>query len=364
MRDEIVENKEERNVGIDLLRSISMLMICYLHVLGHGGMLGLCSSCFDPCFLLKSFCFVGVNVYAIISGYVFHFNKKRNLRFIELYITVQFYSVVLTLLAYALNMRDIKSIFFSFFPVISNSYWYFTAFSVVFFLMPLIDLLVRTIDKRICRRLIFFGVVLFSFISIVATPLSGDIFNTNNGYSFVWILFLFFVGNYIKHKEINLQGVGIVYVICAIITFIANGLLVTITSLMFGEPKGTNVFFNYQALGIWLGAVALVIWASNIRVDSKLGKYIEKMSGLTFGVYLISDHPVFREEMAKISQLYCTEFKELPKCLYTLFVGAIIYAFCLGIDYVRGKAFKLLNISQVYPKVGNVFDKIFGLFYC
>ena len=35
----IIKRKEERNIGIDLLRIVSMFMVVILHVLGHGGIL-------------------------------------------------------------------------------------------------------------------------------------------------------------------------------------------------------------------------------------------------------------------------------------------------------------------------------------
>ena len=62
---------KNRNYQIDILRIIAMIMVLVLHVFGHGGMIQLCASQKDATWLLEAFAFVGVDVFAIISGYVY-----------------------------------------------------------------------------------------------------------------------------------------------------------------------------------------------------------------------------------------------------------------------------------------------------
>ena len=79
---------KERNLGIDLLRIISMLMIVVLHVLKKGGILEnaeVNSAHYYVAWVLEALCIGAVNCYALISGYVGVNSKikyhKNNLNF-------------------------------------------------------------------------------------------------------------------------------------------------------------------------------------------------------------------------------------------------------------------------------------------
>ena len=64
--------KEKRNIGLDLLRILSMFMVLILHLLGKGGMLEKESNS-QIYYLIYNFmeilCIVAVNCYVLISGY-------------------------------------------------------------------------------------------------------------------------------------------------------------------------------------------------------------------------------------------------------------------------------------------------------
>ena len=75
-----MKSSNTRNYGIDLLRITSMLYIVILHVLGHGGILSNVkagSLHFHAAWLLESWCFCAVNIFALISGYVGYSEKER-----------------------------------------------------------------------------------------------------------------------------------------------------------------------------------------------------------------------------------------------------------------------------------------------
>lgn len=60
-----------RNIGIDLLRIFAMLMIIVLHLLGQGGILREDLSIYNEVANWLDICSCcGVNIFAIISGYV------------------------------------------------------------------------------------------------------------------------------------------------------------------------------------------------------------------------------------------------------------------------------------------------------
>lgn len=89
----------KRNIGIDLLKIVSMLMIVTLHMLGHGGVLDNMppmSRCYQVAWLIEIACYGAVNCYALASGFL---TARCNIRkLMELWLQVMFYSLLITML--------------------------------------------------------------------------------------------------------------------------------------------------------------------------------------------------------------------------------------------------------------------------
>ena len=131
-----MENKDyknERNYGIDLLRILAMYMVVILHILGCGGILWTCekfSLNYYVAWFLETSAYCAVDVFAMISGYVMVNAKFNGFRIIPLYLTVLFYSAIITLLFRFLPMLSsfhevtirelIKGVCI---PVVSQQYW-------------------------------------------------------------------------------------------------------------------------------------------------------------------------------------------------------------------------------------------------
>ena len=73
--------KEERNMGVELFRIVSMILVVMLHVLGHGGVYArteLLSDNYKVAWFMEAFAYCSVNCYALISGYA---NVKSGFKF-------------------------------------------------------------------------------------------------------------------------------------------------------------------------------------------------------------------------------------------------------------------------------------------
>lgn len=145
---ETLIQKNERNFGIDLLRILAMYMVVVLHVLGCGGILETCeqfSVNYYIAWFLETSAYCAVNVFAMISGYVMVSTRFNGFKMIPLWLTVFFYSLVITILfkfvpslsiIHTVTKAElIKAIFF---PVVSRQYWYFTAYFGMYFFIPFI----------------------------------------------------------------------------------------------------------------------------------------------------------------------------------------------------------------------------------
>ena len=86
---------------IDLLRIIAMYMVVVLHILGCGGILETCkkfSLNYYVAWFLETAAYCAVDVFAMISGYVMVNTKFNGFKMIPLWLTVFFYSSIITIL--------------------------------------------------------------------------------------------------------------------------------------------------------------------------------------------------------------------------------------------------------------------------
>lgn len=150
----LINIKKERNYGIDLLRITAMYMIVIVHMINHSGILE--KDAFCPIKIINIFLytivFCSVNCYALISGYV-GYREKFSYNFsayINLWFQVVFYGVFVLFILKITGIIPVsfKSLIEALLPVTRNQYWYFTAYTGVFLLAPLVHMLVKIWKKK------------------------------------------------------------------------------------------------------------------------------------------------------------------------------------------------------------------------
>lgn len=93
--------KYERNYGIDLLRLVLMYMVCMLHTLGQGGILGVCQAGtveYKAFWFLEILSYCAVDGFAIISGYMAVDRPRKYEKLVDMWFQAFFYSFVITML--------------------------------------------------------------------------------------------------------------------------------------------------------------------------------------------------------------------------------------------------------------------------
>lgn len=162
-----------RNYGIDLLRIFSMFMVVLLHVNNFPGLL----SFYDKnsleyifVWLTEAFAICAVNVYAVISGYVLLNSKFKLKRILQLYLEVLFFNflsyvlIIVTKGEWSGVKEFIKGIVFIL-PLSGNDLWYFKAYFLLFFTFPLLNILVKNMNKR--QFILLFSVI-FVFLCVIS----------------------------------------------------------------------------------------------------------------------------------------------------------------------------------------------------
>ena len=120
---------KKRNIGLDILRITSMLMILVLHYLGKGQLLndenvdGINYYLF---YFMESFAIVAVNCYVLISGYFLVESKFKLSKVAKIWGETIFYSISIYILIIIASAEkfNLKDAIKSFFPIITNQYWF------------------------------------------------------------------------------------------------------------------------------------------------------------------------------------------------------------------------------------------------
>ena len=284
-----METKTERLYGIDSLKIISMLMVVLLHVLNHGGILEALDSFsaqYAAGHLLRCLAICAVDVYVMISGYLY-VKKEFKLRNItHLWLTVLFYSAMIPLLLKIAGEEiEIKTVISGFFPILRSQYWFFTQYFALLFVMPVLNQLIR--NRRLAGRTILVLILLCSILPVFS--LGNDLFYTGYGYSFLWFAVLYLCGGYVREYRISnemcAKAAVIGYVCCTFCMWLLEISTYAATNHIFGDARYTEIFVCYTSPLVIGSAFFLLVLFSKFKFKSKIvASVIPTVSALTFGV--------------------------------------------------------------------------------
>lgn len=349
-------NKQKgRNYGIDLLRIVSMFMICVMHVLGTGGVLDnttIFSLNYEIAWSIECIVYCAVNCYALISGFVGANSKYKFTNIVKLWLQVVFYSVVITGIFAIIKPEVInwEAIVGSFLPIIFNRYWYFTAYFLLFLFMPILNIALNSLSKKQLEA----SLVLIVAACCILTIPNGNLFYLNKGYSALWLIVLYLVGGYVKKCEPFKEIKSKVLIIALIVIFVliwASKLCIELTTTkLFGEAKRGGVFIKYVSPLVFATALIMLELFSRIKFAKK-PSVISALASVSFGVYLIHCHPILSNEL--LYDLFKSFATYNPALLVLAVIGAAlaIYLICSAIDYLRLLLFKLIRVPQALDKI-------------
>ena len=364
--------QNQRNYGIDCLRIVSMLMVLSLHMAGHGGILAAASPNsvnYQLAWLLELLSYGAVNCYVLVSGYVGVNATFRYYKIFYVWLQVFFYSAAIAVVFQCASPPtvDAKELVSYCFPVLSGKYWYFTSYFVLLFMMPLFNTAIRHMTKRQAKALVCSIVILFSLLPSVLRfnfldmPVGyTDYIGNRNGYCVWWFLLLYVVGGCIaKFGLLQRMKQG------ALLAVYAGCVLLSWGFKVWGEHSGLpffqdmispNLLVSYTSPTVLLASIALLaLFAKANPVSDRARRVIGFFAPVSFGVYLIHDHPLVRK--------YCIEgqltgLANLPPLSFLFAFIAIVllvYLLCGLIDEARLLAFRWLRIKQKIECVANCF---------
>lgn len=349
---------KERYYGIDILRFVSMFMVVVIHLVGQGGVRELTIPSelnHQISWLITSVCYCAVDVFALITGFVSIDSKYRLSRGMMLWAQVFFYTSGIFLLYFILTgVADPKLLIFSLFPTLSNHYWYFSSYAFLFILIPFLTRFLNSLSKNNYRLLLF--VITLSTLVGCWIPEYFDFspFKFGNGYSPLWLIFLFIIGGYIKRffddfTKINKYAYLAGWCCCVVFVWASRMLISELSVLLFGEEKFETVLYSYLSPLVIFAAVCLLLFFSQLNVK-RCKSFISKVSAASFGVFLIHENIIIREKFI-IGLFSNYDSSWMALWMEVIIASVAIYLICSIIDYARILLFSFLKIPALADRL-------------
>ena len=325
-------NKDTHNYGIDLLRLLAFAYVITLHTIGHGGIIEASapgSGQYMLCAGMEIWAYCAVNLFGLVSGFVGYRDepdrpwKKRFFSYLALWLQVVFYAVVPSLILYFLKPGSVtaQDLLHGLFPVTTGAYWYFSAYTGLFLLIPVLNAALRALDAGYLKHLLIVFLVVFS---LYASPMER--FTLQGGYSTFWLVLLYLAGGAVKklrgsavkktvgsagHDRLAVTGretgrevlarqssrpitmrplfmlCGIT--LCALFSWI--WLICGWHFTVFGIEVKRTTWMNYTSFTVTLAALLHLQWFSKIRIPEKIRQPIRRAASCSFGIYLLNTQP-------------------------------------------------------------------------
>lgn len=285
--------KAKRQSNFELLRIISMILIIAHHYAIHGGF-ELSKQAFSAqLFFVQILSYggkLGVNLFVLISGYFLVTSRCKLKKAVNLWLKVTLFSGCITLFFYITGIYSIsnKDLFQSFFPIIYNSYWFATAYFMIYILSNYINKMIYAVDRKELLQLIF---ILTVFISVLPTFLKATIPVSN----IFWFFLIYIIAAYIRlynpailNKKYCLALGIAVYGLCLLSCFLFD-ILGTHWPVF---SKYTTYFSGINMTTTLVTSVLLFAGFKNLSMN--FSSVINTVAASTFGVYLIRDNRYMR----------------------------------------------------------------------
>jgi len=342
-----------------------MLYVVILHALGQGGFLGaaeLGSSQYKAGWFLETWALSAVNIFALISGYVGYSEKEKPFNYsnyLVLWLQVVAYGAVVTVLCnlIAPALATKQDMLDMFFPLTNKLYWYFTAYSGLFFLIPLINAAVRNCSNGYLRKIFILVFLLFSLLDR-----AYDLFVIASGYSFVWIALLYLLGAIIKKCEIGKRlpiwaaFAGIVLSCVISYSWFISGAMFDFYNIKIDD----RFFISYISPANLCTAILYIIAFSKLRFGPAWQKLISFAAPGAFAVYILNCQQFIWLYVMSGNFACLTD-----KPVYTIVLHILAFSFgflliSVLVDWVRRKVFELLRIPQLAVYITNSASKALG----
>ena len=237
-------------------------------------------------------------------------------------------------------------------PLTSNGYWFASAYFLMYLSVPVLNVVVQSLDRRQHKTLLLVVLLLQSVWGMLFYWAADATF-VNNGYSFIWFYTLYFIAAYFRKYRVTVPS-GLC--LLAYLAASAAGLFNRMLALRVENALHLNGFVNtvngYQALATVIASAAMFLLFQNIHIRSDYWRrWVFRLAPLSFGVYLLHDSDFTRALLWRLVDLPRFGGALLPSLAYL--TGAVLLIAVAGyaVDAVYQRLYRLLRLPALETKL-------------
>lgn len=325
-----------RQSNFELLRIISMLLIISGHFYGQSQ--GYHKAGNFPVLLFSSGARVAVNLFLMIGVWFMVDKKFKAERIFKIWNTVWFWSVILTSLVIIEGFPiSIFGCITAIFPILFWNLWFASAYIVLLLLAPYLDLFCQNIVKVYGRpgggKITYFIILLFVLVIGQSTyvPLFMDTwFCAIIYFMFVYVTMWFYKRKKVifHHNKWFVLSLGLIlYTIFVFVANYENSLHPLLSDIC------SRYLSDYKCLPNFLISSSIFYFIMNTDIGCM--KWINLLSSVSFGVYVIHQVPFFRDYLwLYILRIDSWGYSDLYDLIFISSVF-IIYLICGSLEYLR-----------------------------
>ncbi len=358
--------KKEKFFGIELLRILATFYIILLHVIGQGGVAaasGGGKGTYMASYLLLALAYPAVNCYALISGFVGCKSRFKLSRLLSLWLTVVFVNLAVwgAFRLLAPEMAASFSLEACLKPLLTNEYWYVTAYFGLSVLTPVLNAAAELPKKTFAEMLIG----LFACFVLLPKIADNDLFLTRSGYSTLWLMLLYLVGMFCRlhfhpKKRGRLCGAACLAAYGLLSVFLPLQKRLTENKLLASGIENPVYLKNYAYTSVFivLSSVALFAFFMRIKVQNKaVCRFISFFSTASFGVYILHTQPLVWANLLQdaFSQFAVFSAPVMAACCLAAALG--IFLACTAVEKLRALLFHVTRLDRFIVLLPSVTER-------
>lgn len=353
------------NSNYELLRVIAMIFIVIWHVIIHGNLIERTTGAVN--FVINAmllFVIVHVNIFMLLTGYYQSKSKFKLKKLLQLILEIWFYNFTINTILYFSGLVEYSKIQYilkaSFFDY--TSYWYVQCYLIIYLLSPFLNRFINECDRVQLKKLILVLMGCFSFIPF----LTGNLTYNTNGFNVLQYIMLYFVGSYIRKYDLNMRFLckfnvtqkRLIFILTFMLSWLINLMMnyfaVTLSTmdssiLNYLSQSMSSFKYYYSNPLVIIQALSLFLLFGTLSFSNK---FINKLGGLMFGIYLIHESYGLKMKIYRWLGIY-SETLIKSKVIFSKMVIAVLVIFLgsLLIEILRKLIFKLLDKLKVTKKL-------------
>ena len=302
----------------------------------------------------------GVNLFVMVSGYfMVKSGRTRTIKVLQLWGQAFFYIVGIWLIFHkrinGMNSMVQDTLKGKLFFLSSGVQWFISTYIVMYLLSPYLNAMLGALSRNACRRMLVLTGILWCLIPTISW-IPGFVVTEFQGSDLTFFLFLYCLGAYLRlYHESDSKGAGRWFLCAAGTAALCVGIIIAVdiwNNKTMGKLRLLDYLFNYQNhVLILLLSLFLFLGFKELKVANS--PFINLVSSLTFGIYLIHDNWQIRRYLWN-SVINGPAFQESPWFILVS-AGTVMAVFCVcgAIELVRQ-----LTVEKLWMKAAGTLSRL------